>query len=115
MQHLLLPLQLYSAYYNVTFCIRTPLLGTFLEIRPFFFFLAPCSPTQALVKGRSSPLLYIQQPFLSRSREVVIPLYSTLLRLHLEYYVQSGARKIQTNWREQWRTTQMIGGCTRRG
>jgi len=56
MQLLLLPLQLCSAYYNVLVHIMTCLLGTFLEIRPFFFFLEPCLPTKALVKGTFQPL-----------------------------------------------------------
>lgn len=50
--------------------------------------------------SHSSHLLYIQQPCLSKSREVIIPLYLMTSMLHLESYIQFGARKIETNWRE---------------
>jgi len=65
-------------------------------------------------KAVNGILSFIRQSIASRSREAILPLYSVLLRPHLEYCVQFWTsqykRDMETLERVQQRTTKMIKG-----
>uniref|UniRef100_K7EY01 Reverse transcriptase domain-containing protein n=1 Tax=Pelodiscus sinensis TaxID=13735 RepID=K7EY01_PELSI len=67
-----------------------------------------------LAKKTNGILGCIRRSISSRSREVIIPLYSALVRPHLEYSVQFWAPTTEKKWmlwkRVQWRVTKMIKG-----
>ena len=57
---------------------------------------------------------YIKRSLASRAREVILPLYSVLVRSHLEYCIQVGSsqyrRDVDLLERVQRRVTKMIRG-----
>jgi len=57
---------------------------------------------------------YVEKSIGRRSKEVIFPLYSALMRPHLEYCIQFKASQFNTDRellkRVQWRATKMIRG-----
>ena len=70
--------------------------------------------TYCLYRKANGILGYIKKNVASRSREVILPLYSVLVRAHLEYWIQFRAPWYREDRdfleRVQWRATQMIKG-----
>jgi len=68
----------------------------------------------ALTAQKASRILgCIRRSVASRSREVILPLYSALVRPHLDTASSSGAPNIGRTWMLEWvqrRATKMIGG-----
>jgi len=68
----------------------------------------------AIVARDNGTLSCIKKRVASRSKVVILPLYSALVRLHLEYCVQFWAAQFKKDWkllqRVQWRATKMIKG-----
>ena len=61
----------------------------------------------ALAAQKANHILsYIKRSIVSRSREVILPLYSVLVRPHLEYYVQM--------WSPQYRRDMNLLECIQR-
>jgi len=75
--------------------------------------LAMSQQCALVVKKANGILEYLKKSVSSRLREVILPLYSTLVRPHLQYYIQFCALQFGKD-RDllgiQWRAIKMIKG-----
>lgn len=70
----------------------------------------------ALVARKANSILGCIQNFSFRSRDVVFPLYSVLVRPCLKYCVHFWAPQFKKRWKvletDQWKATKVLGACS---